>query len=186
MARRMEQNGLPRELPVMASLVESGLRNLAPGDTDSAGYFQMRMPIWNTGPYAGYPENPELQVKWFLDQALAAKRRAVSAGRSDYGASPSQYGEWVADIQRPPASTAAATSCAMTRPAASRHSGASRPRAHRRPRASRTSSTCRRPPSGCPRRGCSTGYAKGGEGHCALRRALPRALRAELLAARRV
>ena len=102
MARRMEQNDLPRELPVMAALVESGMRNLPPGDADSAGYFQMRMPIWNTGAYAGYPENPELQVKWFIDQARAARQRALAAGRLDFGSSPGQFGEWVADVERPP------------------------------------------------------------------------------------
>lgn len=102
MARRMEEAGLPRELPVMGALVESGMRNLPPGDADSAGYFQMRVPIWNSGAYAGFPDNPELQVKWFADQAIAARNRALAAGNSGYGADSSSYGVWVADVERPP------------------------------------------------------------------------------------
>ncbi len=51
--------GLPAELPVMAALVDSGLRNRAPGsEADSAGFFQMRTGIWNRGEYAGYPSQP--------------------------------------------------------------------------------------------------------------------------------
>ena len=50
--------GLPAELPVMAALVDSGLVNLSAGDSDAVGYFQMRLGIWNTGEYEGYPETP--------------------------------------------------------------------------------------------------------------------------------
>lgn len=42
MAARATAVGLPPELPVMASLVESGLQNLNFGDADSVGFFQMR------------------------------------------------------------------------------------------------------------------------------------------------
>src|SRR5437763_103406 len=79
------RSGLPAELPVMGALVESGLQNLPPGDADSAGFFQMRVSIWNKGDYAGYPENPDLQVKWFVDQSLAANQRRVGAGLPPYG-----------------------------------------------------------------------------------------------------
>ena len=34
----------------MASLVESGVKNLKGGDADSAGFFQMRVGIWDKGP----------------------------------------------------------------------------------------------------------------------------------------
>src|SRR3712207_7547243 len=51
---------------VMAALVESGVANLNFGDRDSVGFFQMRTGIWNQGEYAGYPEKPELQMKWFI------------------------------------------------------------------------------------------------------------------------
>jgi hypothetical protein len=93
MADEAQRRGLPRELPVMAALVESGLHNDAGGDRDSVGYFQMRTSIWDSGPYAGYTHNPELQLKWFLDQAVALKNDATT--------DPSQYGNWIADVERP-------------------------------------------------------------------------------------
>ena len=49
MAGQAEKRGLPRELPLMASLVESGMKNLNFGDRDSVGFFQMRAEIWNQG-----------------------------------------------------------------------------------------------------------------------------------------
>ena len=77
--------GLPPELPVMAALVDSSLRNRpARGTADSAGFFQMRVSIWNAGEYRGFPTRPQLQVKWFIDHAIAAKvqRLARGAGRA--------------------------------------------------------------------------------------------------------
>jgi hypothetical protein len=85
----------------MASLVESGVKNLNFGDADSVGFFQMRVGIWNKGPYAGYPEKPELQAKWFIDQALAVKKQRLAAGKSV--TDPNQFGEWIADVERPAA-----------------------------------------------------------------------------------
>ena len=85
----------------MASLVESGMKNLNFGDADSVGFFQMRVGIWNQGAYAGYPDKPELQVKWFLDQAEAVKRQRLVAGKSI--TDPNQFGEWIADVERPAA-----------------------------------------------------------------------------------
>ena len=58
------------------------MKNLNFGDADSVGFFQMRVGIWNQGAYAGYPDKPELQVKWFLDQAEAVKRQRLAAGKS--------------------------------------------------------------------------------------------------------
>jgi hypothetical protein len=83
----------------MAALVESGMRNLDHGDRDSVGLFQMRLGTWNRGEYAGYPDKPELQLQWFLDRALEVKQQRVADGRSV--TDPSQYGEWIADIERP-------------------------------------------------------------------------------------
>ena len=83
----------------MASLVESGVKNLNFGDADSVGFFQMRVGIWNKGAYAGFPENPELQVKWFLDQAEAVKKQRLAAGKSV--TDPNQFGDWIADVERP-------------------------------------------------------------------------------------
>jgi NlpC/P60 family len=94
-----QKRGLPPELPVMAALVESELRNLDHGDADSVGLFQMRVSIWNQGAYAGYPDNAELQLKWFLDRAVAVKQQRVDAGEPVND--PSSYGEWAADVERP-------------------------------------------------------------------------------------
>ena len=98
---RPRSPGLPPELPVMASLVESGVKNLNFGDADSVGFFQMRVGIWNQGDYAGYPEKPELQAKWFIDQALAVKKKAIASGDADFGKDPAKFGEWIANVERP-------------------------------------------------------------------------------------
>lgn len=102
MAYGASARGVPGELPVMAALVESNMTNLAAGDSDTAGYFQMRLGIWNQGAYAGYPTNPQLQLNWFVDTALQvlASRRATDPS---YGADETRYGEWVADVERPAA-----------------------------------------------------------------------------------
>ena len=99
MAREAEKRGLPKQLPLMASLVESGMTNIQGGDADSVGFFQMRVGIWNQGDYAGYPDKPELQVKWFLDQAEAVKKQRIAAGEPIDD--PNSFGEWIADVERP-------------------------------------------------------------------------------------
>ena len=101
LAKQADAAGLPPELPVMASLVESGVKNLNFGDADSVGFFQMRVGIWNQGEYAGYPDKPELQAKWFIDHALAVKRQAIARGDADFGKDPGTFGEWIADVERP-------------------------------------------------------------------------------------
>jgi hypothetical protein len=93
--------GLPAELPVMAALVDSGMRNLSQGDSTTAGYFQMRVDIWDKGDYAGFREHATLQLQWFIDQALAVRQRRIAAGDVGYGSDPAHWGEWVADVQRP-------------------------------------------------------------------------------------
>jgi hypothetical protein len=103
MAYGAAARGVPRELPVMAALEESGLKNLSFGDADEVGYFQMRVGIWNSGAYAGFPTNPPLQLLWFLDQALATKQKRLAAGDSTFGTVDSQYGEWIADVELPAA-----------------------------------------------------------------------------------
>jgi hypothetical protein len=85
----------------MGALVESGLTNLRQPDVDSVGYFQMPMRIWNTGPYAGFPEHPELQLQWFVDQAAAARKKRIAAGASDPVAVETDWGDWIADVLRP-------------------------------------------------------------------------------------
>jgi hypothetical protein len=96
-----QKRGLPPELPVMAGLVESGLRNINYGDADSVGFFQMRVGTWNQGAYAGYPDKPELQLKWFLDTAEAVKKQRIASGQPVDD--PNSYGEWIADVERPAA-----------------------------------------------------------------------------------
>ncbi|HET8758808.1 MAG TPA: C40 family peptidase, partial [Solirubrobacteraceae bacterium] len=103
LAKQAEKAGLPPELPVMAALVESGVKNLNYGDADSVGFFQMRTSIWNSGRYAGYPERPELQAKWFIDNALAVKRKRIAAGDVNFGKDPAKWGDWIADVERPAA-----------------------------------------------------------------------------------
>jgi cell wall-associated NlpC family hydrolase len=98
MGTQAQQAGLPPELPVMAALTESGLRNVPYGTDDSVGFFQMRLGIWNTGQYAGYLQNPELQLEWFIQHALAAKAEDPSLAGS-----PSTWGEWIANIEQPAA-----------------------------------------------------------------------------------
>jgi len=99
MAGAAEKRGLPPELPVMAGLTESSLRNLGYGDSDSIGFFQMRVSIWNKGEYAGYGTHPEKQLEWFLDQAEKIKQQRLSRGQSVHD--PNQYGDWIADVERP-------------------------------------------------------------------------------------
>jgi len=94
---------LPPELPVMAGLVESGLRNLNYGDADSVGFFQMRVSIWDQGDYKGYQENGNLQLKWFLDHAKAHQEKMLSRGLDGFGKDPNAYGNWIADVERPAA-----------------------------------------------------------------------------------
>jgi hypothetical protein len=103
MAGGAAAGGLPAELPVTAALVDSGLTNLHVDDSDSVGYFQMRLPIWNTGEYAGYPDDPDLQLKWFIDQAAAVRQTRLAAGRPDPLSDDGQWGEWIADVERPAA-----------------------------------------------------------------------------------
>lgn len=101
MANAAVAKGLPGELPVMAGLVESGLKNLNYGDADSVGFFQMRTSIWNKGKYAGYLKNPDLQMQWFTDTAIAVRNYYKSNNKGDPAASSKTYGVWIADIERP-------------------------------------------------------------------------------------
>lgn len=79
--------GLPPELPVMAALPESGLNNSAVGDNGNAvGFFQ----IWpNRAQDDGFDPatrtDPEMQITWFIQEALQVKSRFASRGESAYG-----------------------------------------------------------------------------------------------------
>ena len=58
LGRQAQKAGLPPELPVMASLVESGVRNLDYGDRDSVGFFQMRTSYLGPGALRRLPAPP--------------------------------------------------------------------------------------------------------------------------------
>jgi hypothetical protein len=98
MARGAADRGLPHELPVMAALTESGLRNLR--GRSFAGYFGMSRSL-NSGDYRGFPRNPDLQLRWFLDTAGLVRQRRVAEGRPDPAKDPTGYGSWIADVERP-------------------------------------------------------------------------------------
>jgi hypothetical protein len=101
MATRARQAGIPPELPVMAALVESRLSNINFGDADSIGYFQMRTSIWDQGEYAGYGQDPEKQIKWFIDHAVHEKQKRLDDGFTNFLNDDSRWGDWVADVERP-------------------------------------------------------------------------------------
>src|ERR687897_85587 len=98
MARGAADRGLPHELPVMAAIAESGLRNIR--GTSYHGFFGMDESL-SIGEYRGFPRNPELQLEWFLDTAMLVRQRLLARGRPDPAASSSSFGEWIADVERP-------------------------------------------------------------------------------------
>ena len=62
------------------------------------------------------PTNPPLQLKWFIDQALAVKAARLPTDPG-YGATEARRGEWIADVERPRSRTEAPTSRAPGSPA---------------------------------------------------------------------
>ena len=58
----------------------------------------MRAGIWDNGAYGGFPSNPQLQLKWFVDQALLIRNQRLAAGLP---LDEAHYGEWIADVERP-------------------------------------------------------------------------------------
>jgi hypothetical protein len=98
MARGAADRGLPHELPVMAAIAESGLRNLK--GSSYAGFFGMSLSL-NRGEYRGFPRNPDLQLHWFLDTASLVRQRRVAEGRPDPAEDEAAYGIWIADVERP-------------------------------------------------------------------------------------
>ncbi len=98
MARGAGERGLPLELPVMAGLAESGLRNLR--GPSYHGFFGMHESL-NAGDYRGFPKKPALQLDWFLDTAALVRQRRVAEGGPDPAADAGDYGLWIADVERP-------------------------------------------------------------------------------------
>jgi hypothetical protein len=100
MARAAALRDVPEELPVMAALAESGLRNLNTKGNPFAGFFSMHRSL-SKGPYRGFVRDPELQLLWFLDTAVLARQREIAEGDEEYGTSEATYGTWIADVERP-------------------------------------------------------------------------------------
>ena len=98
MARGAADRGMPHELPVMAAIAESGLRNLS--GPSYSGFFGMHESL-NSGDYRGFRRNPDLQLRWFLDTATLVRQRRVAVGWPDPAADPSAFGSWIADVERP-------------------------------------------------------------------------------------
>jgi hypothetical protein len=98
MARGAALRGLPGELPVMAGLAESGLRNLS--GSAFSGYFGMHRTL-NSGPYKGFKKHPERQLQWFTDTAVLVRQRHIAEGDTEYGRDETGFGLWVADVERP-------------------------------------------------------------------------------------
>ena len=117
MAAEAKKRGLPPQLPVMAALVESSLKNLNFGDADSVGFFQMRVGIWNQGDVRGLPrrsrEADRLVPRPGRERQGAARRRAASRSTT-----PTSSATGSPTSNAPPSSSAAATSSASTRPTA--------------------------------------------------------------------
>ena len=116
MAAAATKAGLPPQLPIMAALTESGMRNLSGGDRDSIGFFQMRTSIWDQGEYAGYGQNPDLQLKWFITQALAIKQQRLARGESAFVGDPASGASGSRTSSGPRRITAAATRHTSTGP----------------------------------------------------------------------
>jgi hypothetical protein len=100
MARGAALRAVPQELPVMAGLAESGLRNLNTRGNPFAGFFSMHRSL-NQGDYRGFPRDPELQLRWFLDTAVIVRQRKIAEGDEEFGSDSTAYGLWIADIERP-------------------------------------------------------------------------------------
>ena len=63
------------------------------------GFFQMRAAHLEPRRLRGLRENPEQQVEWFLDTAERVKAKRQARGQSV--TDPEQFGEWIADVERP-------------------------------------------------------------------------------------
>ena len=74
------------------------LKNLNFGDADSVGFFQMRLSIWNQGAYAA------IRTTRAADRLVPRPgrgRQAPAAGPRPADRRPNQFGEWIADVERP-------------------------------------------------------------------------------------
>ena len=103
LAKRAEKAGLPPELPVMAALVESGVRNLDYGDADSLGFFQMRKSVWDRGATPASRRTRGSRPSGSSTPRSRSSGSGSRAGDADFGSDPRKWGEWIADVERPAA-----------------------------------------------------------------------------------
>ena len=61
----------------------------------------MSREIFGTGPYAGFPDRPELQIEWFTETAVDVRERRLATGRPDPAPTTATWGQWIADVERP-------------------------------------------------------------------------------------
>ena len=87
----------------MASLVESGVKNLNFGDARLASASsRCASSIWNQGEYAGYPRaTPSCRRSGSSTRRSRSRSSAIARGDADFGKDPAKWGEWIADVERP-------------------------------------------------------------------------------------
>ena len=168
MASEAEKRGLPAQLPVMAALVESSLSNVDFGDADSLGYFQMRVSIWERD-YPGFAKDPEKQIDWFLDTAEGVKEQRIARGQSIDD--PSQFGEWIADVERPAEQYRGRYQLRLDEANKLLADAPRRTRRTRRTRRPGTRAAARRPPTRRGRRAAGDGAGPGPQALAALKEA---------------
>ena len=116
MAAAAQKAGLPPQLPIMAALTGVGPAQPERRRRDSVGFFQMRTSVWDQGEYAGYGQNPDLQLKWFITRRSRSRSSASPRGETAFVADPGQWGQWIADVERPQEDCAAGTRRTWTPP----------------------------------------------------------------------
>ena len=147
MAAAAEKRGLPGQLPVMASLVESGMHNLNCGDARLGRVLPDARRDLEPGPYAGYPDDPSSRSSGSSTRPRRSRSSASPAASRSTTRTSSASGSPTSSAR--PSSTAAATSCGSTRPrrcSRSTRPRLSRTRPHRRRRQARSTR-----PSSAPR-----------------------------------
>lgn len=97
MAAQARRAGVPAELPVMTSLVETGFRNLNYGDRDSVGMFQQRN-AWGS---RADRMNPERSTQMFLQGGSQGQRGAADFARRFSGQpqNAQTLGRWAQAVQ---------------------------------------------------------------------------------------
>jgi hypothetical protein len=98
MAVNAALNGIPRELPIMASLVETGdqLQNIDYGDRDSISFFQIRPSSHGHDAY-WWNRRPDENLKWFLRRAVYFKQQGYKFTKPPFTSY--KLGEWAQAVE---------------------------------------------------------------------------------------